>query len=186
MKKRIIISLTVCLALSAMQAQALLITPGMEALSGNETSQAQIDAAIASFIGSASLLYKQDVGLPESLLPLAGSYDTTFFNEPLDPGAADIVYMGGAIVGPDAYLLVKDGKQSPSWYLFWLSDGVGSLNWDGMETLELRDFWPAQGAISHVSIYGETSAVSEPGTMLLLGTGLACLAGMERAHKKKD
>jgi hypothetical protein len=50
------------------------------------------------------------------------------------------------------------------------------MAWDGMEILELTGFWPNQGAISHVSLYGNRQSVPEPATMLLLGTGIFGLA----------
>ena len=160
-------------------AQALTITPGTDTpLTGNDTSQAAINAAIAGTLGSSVLLYKQDVGSPESG-SLASSYETAFFNTPTDPSDATITYMGGDIVGPVAFLLVKDGHQTPAWYLFNLT----TLGWDGMDELILSDFWPANGAISHVSLYGETTSVPEAGALLLFGTGLFGLVGYRRMRR---
>jgi hypothetical protein len=131
------------------------------------------------------LLYKDNVsGIEEG--PLTGSYETVYDTEP-EASDATITYTGGDVVGPVAWLLVKDGKQIPAWYLFNLTDLPIPANWDGMETLELLDFWPDNGAISHVALYGtrEGTQVPEPSTMLLLGVGLVGLAGFGRKLFKK-
>lgn len=165
------------LALAA-AAHALSITPAtVNVATGNQTSQAQIDVAIAGILGSATELYKQNVGGAE-VGSLAASYTTTFNNTPADPSDATITYVGGPIVGPTAYLLVKDGNQTPAWYLYNLTN----LGWNGTEVLQLTGFWPAQGAISHVSLYGTTGNGDIPGTpdsgstVALLGLGLTLLA----------
>jgi hypothetical protein len=178
---KFIVLCAVLVAFSA-QAQATLITPDTEPQwTGTETSQAAIDLAIASFIGDADELYKMNVGGSEEG-PLSGSYETTFFNTPSDPSGADIVYTGGDIVGQPAYLLVKDGKQDPAWYLFQLFDFEIPTqdDWNGIDTLELRDFWTDQGAISHVTLYGGQHQVPEPFTLLLLGVGIVGIAGCRR------
>lgn len=169
------------LALAAQAQAALILTPGTDSpLTGNQTSQSQINAAIAGTIGSSVLLYKQDVGGPESG-SLASSYRTTFSNTPLDPADALIEYVGGDIVGPVAFLLVKDGNQTPAWYLFNLTN----LGWDGMDDLSLSGFWPNRGAISHVALYGKTTSVPEAGALLLFGTGLVGLVGYRRARRMR-
>lgn len=169
-----------CVALVAFSAQAhaLLITPSTTPqLFGNDTAQPAIDSIIWPIMGPGVLeLYKMNVGGPEEG-PLAGSYQTTFFNTPTDPSGAEIAYTGGDIVGQDAFLLVKDGNQEPAWYLF------GLPGWDGIETLVLSGFWPQQGAISHVTLYGGQHQVPEPFTLLLLGAGLVGLAGYRRFTK---
>jgi len=135
-------------------------------LTGNDTSQAAIDAAIASYCSPASgcyELYKQDVGDPDSG-SFAGSYITTF-TPPGDPEVATVAYvMGNPVITNASYLLVKDGNQEPAWYLYDISA------WNGTDYLFLQDFWLDQGAISHISIYGAT--VPEPTSLLLLGSGL--------------
>lgn len=161
----------------AAQAQALAIMPGDAFLSGPETSQAAIDFVFVGDISPSVLLYKQDEGGSESG-PLAGSYNTTF-NADLSGGT--IAYTGGDIVGPVAFLLVKDGNHDPGWYAFSLSPPVGP-DWNGMETLVLSGFWPGPGSISHVSLYG-SRAVPEPGTLFLLGSGLVSLTFARRKIK---
>jgi hypothetical protein len=167
-----------CLAFAA-QAHALSITPSYDTpLTGLQTSQALINDAIATTIGGADLLYKSTPGVGEEG-PLAGSYNTLFFNTPLDPSGATITYTGGPFVD-DAFLLVKDGNHTPAWYLFNLA------SWNGTETLELSGFWTGPGAISHVALYGTSHSVPEPATMLLLGVGLIGLAGYSRKKFKSN
>jgi len=167
------------LSLSA-TAHALQITPGTTAIAtGNETGQAAIDAIILPLIAPSTELYKQNVGDAADSGSLAGSYTTTFSNSPLDPADATITYSGGSIVGPTAYLLVKGGSQTPAWYLFDLT----FLGWDGMATLDIEGFWPAQGSISHVALYGTagTPRVPDAGsTLAMLGVGLALVAWARR------
>jgi hypothetical protein len=180
MKRILIASVVLCGLLAfGIQAQALSIDPNNDPfLSGLETSQAQIDAIIAEYIGSSLELYKNDFGGGDSG-PLAGSYNTVY-NALEDPTGAIITYTGGLFVGPTAYLLVKDGAADPAWYLFNLTE----LGWTGTEILELTGFWEGvQGSISHVALYGSSNPVPEPGTLLLIGSGLAGLAAYKRRKK---
>jgi hypothetical protein len=149
-------------------------TPTCLLLTGTQTSQAEINAAIASLLGSSVELYKQNVGGSETGAA-AGYYTTTFFNTPTDPEDAMIVWDGGGVITDATHLLVKDGNSNPAWYLF-------SIDWDGMETISLDDFWIGRGAISHVTIYGGTVTVPEPTTLSLLG---AVLVGLGLTRRRK-
>jgi hypothetical protein len=179
---------TMCvLFLFSTNASALSITPDDAILWGNDTSQNDIDEAIATTIGTAEELYKNEVDGGQEYGSLMDSYETTYFNDPNDPEGALIEYVGGPFIDPNSpsFLLVKDGNQTPAWYLFDLY----ALLWNGTDDLELDEFWPDQGAISHVSLYGGegegTPPVPEPATMLLLGSGLVGLAGFGRKKFKK-
>lgn len=184
---------TIGLLLLGSQAQALIITPDncgttipcASGIAGNSNSQAVISAWITSTYPTLTEVYKQDVGAASDVGTLAGSYTTTFGvvpgDDPLDPGSANIAYGSGSFldcITEDCFLLVKDGNHSPASYWFNLT-----YLWDGMETLELRDFWPNQGAISHVSLYGSTltTTVPEPSILSLLAISLL---GMFAARRK--
>lgn len=176
---RIALKLAVAMALVlavVLPAQALVITPATAPQwIGNQTGQAQIDAAIAPIIGTATELYKQDVGGPESG-SLAGSY-TTVFNA--DFSNATITYNGGPYVGPTRWALVKDGNNEPAWYLFNLT----AAGWNGTETLYFQGFWPNNGAISHVALYGGSVVPDGGSVAMLLGAALVGLAGLRRFVK---
>ena len=176
MKKLLLISACVAALGMSQVANALEITPAtFPQWTGTQTSQSQIDTAIASVIGSATELYKHNVeGADLETGALAGSYSTVFARTATDPQDATVTYTGGDIVGPPApaYALVKDGLQNPAWYLFDLR----ALGWNGMETLYFTDFWPGSGAISHVSLYG--TRTTPPGTGVPDGGATAALLGL--------
>jgi len=180
----------------ASSASALNITPAGPGLVCTTNSTAVGDIEADCGLNLLTEVYKQDVGGGESG-SLAGSYTTTFANTATDPQEATIVYNGGSFIDCTApetcYLLVKDGNATPAAYVFNLT-GI----WDGKETLNLSGFWPTNGAISHVSLYGgvtpssssSTSSstgttVGEPGTtaLALLGVGMIGLALRSRRRK---
>jgi hypothetical protein len=120
--------------------------------------------------GPLSLLYKAEVGGTDSGT-FSGAYDTTFTNTSTDPQDATILYLGGTYMDCSAcYLVVKDGNQQPAQYFFDLS------SWNGTDTIQLTGFWPYQGAISNIAIWGRATAVPEPGTLLLFATALGLIS----------
>jgi hypothetical protein len=176
----------------AMQAEALTINPATTPncaatpvclqATGPETSQKKIEAAIAAYIGASVELYKENVGDGFDTGPHASNYKTTFSNSAADPMDALIEWVGpGFITSNPVFLLVKDGNHSPGWYLFKITVG-GAGNWDGKEDLDLQDFWPNGGAISHVTLYGSTqNRVPDGGSLsVLIGMSLAGLAAARR------
>lgn len=141
-------------------------------------------ADIVEYPGILFGLYKQDEGAATDTGLFASSYVTTFFNTQTDPQDATIEYVGGPIInGIPLYLLVKDGAaHNPVWYIFNLNN-VNGVAWNDTDDIELKGFWPLQGAISHVSIFGPTP-VPEPTTLLLLGSGLVALCLVSRKFKR--
>lgn len=187
MKKIQILVTILCVMFVALgmvsSASALTITPStLPQWSGSSpvNPDANDISALVSYGGTLSELYKQDLDGGESG-SFAVSYETAFFNTPTDPMDATITYVSGQsfITGDPLYLLVKDGNHDPIWYIFDLS------SWNGTDTLDIQGFWPNQGAISHVAIYGPNgTSVPEPLTLILLGFGLVGIAGIRRRIKK--
>lgn len=165
-----------------------LVTPSAHALSlapedadwtTNDNSFCNL-ACVEDLTGITGLteLYKSDVGGGDSWL-LAGSYETTYFNSPSDPADFLIDYTEGPYAScPTCILVVKDGNQDPAQYLFDLG------SWNGQDDIVGTGFWPAQGAISNVAIYGETTSVPEPSSLLLLGSGILSLGIIGRKFAK--
>jgi hypothetical protein len=158
-------------------ANALTITPStIPQWSGLQTKVPDILAYINPIIGYAPELYKQNVGGIEEG-PFAAYYTTTFANTEADPQDATIVNNGPLFIsGSPIYFLVKDGNQNPAWYLF-------ETNWNGTDAVNFSGFWPKEGAISFVSIYGKVP-VPEPATLILLGCGILGIAGFRKKFNK--
>lgn len=171
-------------------AQAVVITPGTNVkwtTNNNSTLTAAEVAALVGYGGSLTEIYKMDQGAGSDVGSFASSYSTEFFNTPTDPEDAKITYIAGEspITGSPLYLLVKDGNQEPAQYIFDLNNldldnnpATAAYSWNGMDELYMQDFWPNQGAISHVTIYrGTGTSVPDGGaTVALMGIALGGLS----------
>ena len=166
------------------------VIPGTSAM-GPSNCEPGCVSTIFGLSGVLSLLYKSDVsdnwldfGVGDDSGTYASSYRTVFSDTTLDPSDARITYQGGSDIDcGSCYLAIKDGNQSPAYYFFNLSA------WNGQEEIRLQDFWPRNGAISHISIWGggtpttPPTTVPEPATLGLLGFGLLA-AGLVRRRKR--
>jgi hypothetical protein len=156
-------------------------TAGYPCWTSNDTNNLTI-AEIEAITGASDLesLYKENVGDGFDSGPFAGSYETTFSNAALDPEDALIELIAGMdpITCGVCILVIKDGNQMPNQYIFDLSL-AGMIG-----TISMTDFWPNQGAISHVEILGGgTSAVPVPAAAWLFGTALIGFIGFSRRTK---
>jgi len=193
--KKILIVGLLCMSLmvigimSSASAATITITPDTLPKWTTLVNSTLTPAEVADLVGYSnipplSLLYKQNAGVGGTEEgQYASSYETTFI--PLwDPESATIIYVGGDSITVDPlYLLVKDGNHEPAQYIFDLNDLKG-VAWNGTDTLSLEGFWPDRGSISNISIYGPSTSVPEPSTMLLLGSGLLGLWGIRRKFNK--
>jgi hypothetical protein len=186
MKLKFVLAAVAAVALS-FNASALLITPGSASLTGDVNSNLSASdlTTILNNAGYGPLtlteLYKQNVGGGESG-SYKNSYTTTFSNSAGDPQDADIDYVGGPSLAGIAnlWMYIKDGNHNPAYYLINLS----GLGWNGTDPLDIRGFWPQQGAISHITILGGGNSVPDGGmTVMLLGAGLAGLGVVRRFIK---
>lgn len=171
-------------------ASALDIDPSDATFTSNETGNLSA-ADVEDITGCDNLteLYKSDAnddGSGTDSGPFADSYNTTFSNDADDPEDADIVHVNGEPSIPPQddclWLLVKDGSQSPAQYLIDLS----ALGWNGTESLNLTGFWPQQGAISHIAIYGTVNGNGVPDgglTIVLLGAAISAIGLVSRRLK---
>jgi hypothetical protein len=156
-------------------------TAGYPCWTSNDTGNLTV-AEIEAITGTSDLesLYKENVGDGFDSGPFAGSYETTFSNSALDPEDALIELIAGMdpITCGVCILVIKDGNQMPAQYIFDLSL-AGMIG-----TISMTDFWPNQGAISHVEILGGgMSAVPVPAAAWLFGTALIGFIGFSRRTK---
>lgn len=174
MKLRLIGAALACAA--AFQANALMLTPSTSGvIAGTAYGPDNCEPGCVETVfktDDLTLLYKADVGeIVSEEGAFAPYYNTQFTNSQFDPSGAVITnLLGGWITCGECYLAIKDGKHSPGYYFYNLS------GWNGTETITLANFWPNEGAISHVSIWGDHTSVPEPGTLSLLGAGLLLAA----------
>ena len=183
-----ILSILVFLGAFSLNAQAVSIDPDdcggtLTCWEVNTTPALHADD-VEIIVGSSSelvLYYKQDFGGGETGF-FSDNYETTFTGAvSSEPTGADIVHDIGDLVSincPECYLVVKDGANGdPSQYIIDLS------TWNGLDTLSLSGFWDGSGvagAISHVAIYGDVSAVPVPAAIWLFGTALIGLVWFDK------
>ena len=149
--------------------------------SSHENNQDTIKDIVERKTACRARLYKSNVGGSEEV-SLAASYVATFYNTPKDPTEADFEFNSDDVVGPKAFLLVTDGRNSPGWYSFDLT----AWSWNGKETLLPREFWPDGGASSSVGLCGSTQSVPEPNTMVFLGCGILVLGAVGGRKLRKE
>ncbi len=129
---------------------------------------ADLDVWLGVADGSLKDLYKANNDGTEDY-ELKGSYETQF-TPPDENEYATISYVTGDVPAGKVFALAKDGVGSPTefrtlWYVWDLS----ALGWNGTETLEFAQLWPANGSFSHVALMGtSTTNVPDGGTSLLL------------------
>jgi hypothetical protein len=179
MKKTLVITgFAGLLLLAGGRAEALVITPSTSGWTTDLNKNLSSDALWFSAFGFLpeipdtlpSLLYKSDAGGADGGT-YANAYNTTYSNTPTDPSDALINWGGSFYMDCSVcYLLVKDGNQNPAQYLFDIS------SWNGTDDIELKGFWPANGAISNVQILGTATRVPEPSTIALVAFGFAALS----------
>jgi hypothetical protein len=148
-------------------------TPTDECTYSSETGMNDDD--VFPFLDDLTLAYKDD-GSEEG--SLASSYSTDLVSGTSND--TDITYVSGDFVdcSADCWLVAKDGGADPNRYLF----NLAALGWDGMETIELNDFF-ADNSISHMAIWGNISEVPVPAAMWLFGTALIGFIGVSRRTK---
>ena len=183
MHRLVIGAITFLLVASAVQAraEAILIdlsvptiAPGDVTLAGvtNINRSLSLEALEGLWnVELGSLLYKSEVGDGDEYGAAAAYYTTTYSNSVGDPAEALITWQGPGIIScPACYLLVKGGRHTPAQYLF----NLGA--WNGQDSIALKGFWPAQGAISHIALFSPAIAtVPEPATLTLLLLGVGSL-----------
>ena len=146
-----------------------------------------------------NLLYKSNYDDGSESGTYQDNYSTAYSGDPNDAlitsGVTAAALLGDETLIADiatcaaCFLYVKDGSNDPIWYIFDIS------TWDGVEDLDLTDFWPQGvgedgnplgGAISHVAIFGVEGdkglipPVPIPAAAWLFGSGLLGLVGVAR------
>ncbi len=84
-------------------------------------------------------------------------------------------YSGGGIMGP----FVMAVKGATSFSLYYFAGNSGTIDLTGV----MAGVSPGNG-VSHTTIYGGEIVVPEPGTMLLIGTGLLGMAALRRREEE--
>jgi hypothetical protein len=170
---------------AAFPAMAGTVTPGpcggsgCLVLSGLDTSQHAIDLIIEKFNPDLVELYKATQATLSDEGAFQNSYNTAFGVADLGLANARISYVSDpAISSNSVYVLIKDGDLGWS---FWDISG-----WNGTDAIEFSSFYGGnQGKISHVTIYGPSSAVPDGGlTVMLLGLGVGSLALFSRKFRQ--
>jgi len=156
--KKYLVGLGLLLLATVAQA-AITVTPDAGILnfsrwevSDNSTLTLAEVTAIVDPLNPIIELYKATPGSGDEGL-FATSYTTTF-NGDVSGGLIDYI-SGLSIQSQSIFLLIKDGNEDPSQYIFRISSAtIPGGPWDGTEDINMSGFWPAQGSISHISIYG--------------------------------
>ena len=190
------------LGLSA-QAHAIMISPSTGTLgtdrfetssNSNLSSLSAINTAFGTSFTSASLQYKFNTGNPGTEEgTLSGSYEADNVAGGVgDESGLDINYSGSGnivVCATECFVIVKDGNNTPAQYLFILSTAAIGI-WNGTDELEFSGFWPSNGAISNVALWGGSGSppppdqlVPAPAPLALLGLGLLGL-GIRRRNRR--
>ncbi len=186
-------AITILFAAMATQARAEAIiidlskptfTPGDVTLVGtNPTNRNLSIDAIEDYwnVEIGNLLYKSEVDSGSEYGAAAPYYKTTYSNTPSDPADALITWQGPSIIAcPTCYLLVKGGSPTTaSQYLF----NLGS--WNGQDSISLLGFWPQQGAVSNIVLFGP-AVVPEPATLTLMLLGLGGVAASRYRNRRRS
>jgi hypothetical protein len=152
-------------------AASIVLTPSTAGVIGADLGPANCEPGCVETVfglpsGSlaGALLYKSDLGGSDSGA-FSASYSAAYFNTPNDPQDATVSWLEGspAINCVSCYLAIKGGNQSFSYYMYDLALAQGSnVIWDGLMRIIMTGFWPQQGAISHVSIWGLSNGIVSP------------------------